>query len=62
MSEVSYRATEIQTGFHPAGYRIDKSAAPLDFYTKWQITAEGEWTEPKPTCFHSLPDDGWHKK
>ena len=57
----TFKAEEIQIGFHPEGYRIDKTASPMDFYTKWQITSEGEWINPKPTCFHSMPPEGWHK-
>jgi hypothetical protein len=62
MADKIFKATEIQTGYHPSGYRIDKTAPPMEFYTQWQVTAEGEWSDPKPTCFHSLPEDGWHKK
>ena len=58
----TFKAEEIRIGFHPAGYRIDKTASPMDFYTKWQITPEGEWINPKPTCFHSMPPEGWYKE
>jgi hypothetical protein len=61
MKEQTFKATEITRGFHPDGYRIDKSAAPLDYYTQWKINADGQWIESKPTCFHSLPADGWYK-
>lgn len=57
-----FEATDIQIGFHPGGYRIDKTASPMDFYTKWQITPEGKWINPKPTCFDSMPQEGWHKE
>ena len=53
------KATEIQIGFHPEGYRIDKTASAMDLYTKWEITPEGKWTNPKPTCFDSMPQEGW---
>ena len=58
----TYKASEIQIGFHPDGYRIDKTAEPINFYTKWEITPEKKWINPKPTCFHSLPQEGWYKK
>jgi hypothetical protein len=57
----TYNAMDIQIGFHPEGYRIDKTAEPLNFYTQWQITEEGEWVDPKPVCFHSLPETDWCK-
>ncbi len=55
------KARDIQIGFHPKGYRIDKTASLMDIYTKWQITPEGEWINPKPTCFDSMPQEGWQK-
>lgn len=57
-----YKATDIMVGFHTEGYRIDKTASPMDIYTKWEITPEGTWINPKPTCFHSLPQDGWQEE
>ena len=56
-----FNASDIKKGFHPEGYRIDKTASPIDFYTKWEITAEGTWINPMPACFHSLPQKGWYK-
>jgi hypothetical protein len=56
-----FKARDIQVGFHPEGYRIDKTASAMDFYTKWEITPEGLWINPKPTCFDSMPQEGWHK-
>ncbi len=58
--EKTFTASEIKKGFHPEGYRIDKTASPMDYYTKWQITPEGKWMNPQPTCFHSMPPEGWH--
>jgi hypothetical protein len=58
----TYKAGEIQKGFHPNGYRIDKTASAMNFYTKWDITPTGEWSNPRPTCFHSMPEDGWKKE
>lgn len=58
----TYKAEEIHKGYHPDGYRIDKDADVMNLYTKWEITPTGEWIHPKPTCFHSLPEDGWHKE
>jgi len=57
----SFYASEIRKGFHPDGYRIDKTASPMDYYTKWDITPEGKWINPKATCFDSMPQEGWHK-
>jgi hypothetical protein len=54
-----YAAKEITTGFHPQGFRIDKTAPPIDRYTQWLIKPDGEWTFVKPVCFDSLPQDGW---
>jgi hypothetical protein len=52
-------ANEITVGFHPAGYRIDKTASPINRYTKWDITKDNQWCNPKPVCFDSLPQTGW---
>ena len=51
-------ACDVIVGFHPDGYRIDKGTSALNRYTQWEIKA-GHWCNPKPVCFHSLPDDGW---
>lgn len=59
--EKTYSASEIRKGFHPEGYRIDKTASPMDFYTKWQISSDGKWINPQPTCFDSMPREGWYK-
>jgi hypothetical protein len=58
----SFKVTEIETGFHPEGYRIDKTASPMDRYTKWEILPGDKWQNPKPVCFESMPDSGWFKK
>jgi hypothetical protein len=52
-------ARDVIVGFHPEGYRIDKSASALNRYTQWKIATGNHWCDPKPVCFHSLPDDGW---
>ncbi len=58
----SFSGSDVAKGSHPGGYRIDKTASsPMDYYTQWQISAEGKWINPKPVCFHSLPLDGWYK-
>jgi len=57
----TFKATEITIGYHPDGYRIDKTASPINRYTKWRIQPDGQWTEASPVCFHSLPAQGWHK-
>ena len=56
-----FNASDIKKGFHPDGYRIDKTAPPMDFYTKWEITSDGKWINPKPSCFDSMPQQGWNK-
>lgn len=52
-------AQAITIGSHPDGYRIDKTAAPMNRYTKWIFDADGNWTNPEPVCFHLLPQTGW---
>ena len=59
MMEQTFKATEIIVGFHPAGYKIDKTAAPMNRYTKWDILQGNNWCNPKPVCFDSLPEKGW---
>jgi len=53
------KAVDVEIGYHPDGYRIDKTASPMDRYTQWDISPEGEWTSPNPVCFHALPETGW---
>ena len=57
-----FNVTEIEIGYHPDGYRIDKSASPMNRYTKWDISQDDHWGNPKPVCFDSLPVQGWIKK
>lgn len=52
-------ATDVTIGFHLDGYRIDKTASPMDRYTKWDILPGNHWVNPKPVCFDSLPQNGW---
>ena len=54
-------ATDVQVGYHPSGFRIDKTTSPLNRYTHWTITSQGTWQDPTPVCFHSLPTQGWIK-
>ncbi len=61
MPTTQYKATEIEVGFHPDGYRIDKTASPMNRYTKWETHSGHRWTHPRPVCFDSLPVDGWFK-
>ncbi|MBN1603181.1 MAG: hypothetical protein JW915_16350 [Chitinispirillaceae bacterium] len=56
-----YEANEIDLGYHPTGFRIDKGADPLNRYTQWTIDNDGKWINSKPVCFHTLPADGWIK-
>jgi len=60
--EQTFNAAEINVGFHSDGYRIDKAASPMNFYTKWQITDDGRWLNPESVCFDSLPQHGWFAK
>jgi hypothetical protein len=55
----THSAEEVTTGYHPRGYRIDKTASPMNRYTQWEIDPDGTWVKPKPVCFHALPEDGW---
>jgi len=60
--EQTFKAIEISVGFHPDGYRIDKTASPMNRYTKWQILPGNQWCNPEPVCFDSLPQQGWFAK
>ena len=57
----TFKAEEIEVGYHPKGFRIDKGASPLNRYTRWEVTPGGEWGNPKPVSFHAMPDEGWLK-
>ena len=57
--EQTVKATEINVGFHPDGYMIDKTTSPMNRYTKWDILSGNHWCKPKPVCFDSLPKNGW---
>ena len=59
--EQEFKAVEINVGYHPDGFRIDKTASPLNRYTRWKISGEGRWKNPTPVCFDLLPQDGWLK-
>lgn len=50
---------KFQEGFHPDGFIINKNGSPMDLYTRWEITPDGIWRNPKPTCFDSMPEKGW---
>lgn len=54
-----FDATEIEVGFHPDGYRIDKTTSPANWYTKWDMCPGNHWRNPKPVSFASLPKNGW---
>ena len=55
----TFKAEEIEIGYNPEGFRIDKTASPLNRYTRWEIRPDGKWLNPKPVCFHELPASGW---
>jgi hypothetical protein len=61
MIEQTFKAVEIDIGFHPDGYRIDKTASAMNLYTKWQISDDGQWYNCKPVDFDVLPPEGWLK-
>jgi hypothetical protein len=52
-------ADEVYVGFHPDGYRIDKTADAMNRYTKWDVVDGRHWVNCKAVCFDSLPKDGW---
>ena len=56
-----FSAPEVKVAYHPDGFRIDKTASPLNRYTSWEITDGGKWRNPTPICFDSLPVEGWIK-
>jgi hypothetical protein len=58
----TFKPTEITLGFHPDGYRIDRTASPMERYTQWQILPGNHWRHPRPVCFDSLPREGWFVK
>lgn len=55
------KSDEVVVGYHPSGFRIDKTAPPMNMYTQWTVTSSGCWVNPKAVCFHTLPSDGWVK-
>ena len=57
----TFNAQEIEIGYHPEGYRIDKTVSAMNRYTKWDIQPGGEWKDPVPVCFDSLPLAGWYR-
>ncbi|MBN1366137.1 MAG: hypothetical protein JW976_15135 [Syntrophaceae bacterium] len=59
--QLTFKANEIEIGYHPSGYKIDKTASPMDRYTQWEIDKNGQWYDSKPVCFQSMPDQGWIK-
>ena len=59
--EQTYDTAEVDIGFHPDGYRIDKTASSVNWYTKWQILSGTLWCDPEPVRFDSLPKKGWVK-
>jgi len=62
VTETCFEAAEIDVGFHPDGYRIDKTTSPMNRYTKWEVLPGNRWTHSTPVCFLSLPQKGWIKK
>ncbi len=56
------RATQVTVGFHPNGYRIDKTTSAMNRYTRWDILPGNRWCYCRPVCFHELPVEGWVPK
>jgi hypothetical protein len=56
-----HKANEVEIGYHPDGYRIDRTTSPINRYTKWTIQPDGKWKNMTPVCFDSLPRSGWIK-
>ena len=54
-----YRVNDIEKGWHPDGYRIDKTASPIYFYTHWDVDDQGQWRNCRPVDFDVFPRDGW---
>lgn len=54
-----FDAIDIEVGFHPRSYRIDKTAAPMNRYTKWDILPGNHWCDPQPVCLDALPPSDW---
>lgn len=48
---MQYQAIEIDTGYHPLGFRIDKGADPLNRYTQWTIDKNGNWKIANQSAF-----------
>ena len=59
MMDQTFNVTEIEVGYHPDGYRIDKTASPMNWYTKWEIAQDNNLCNPKAVTLHTLPEDGW---
>jgi hypothetical protein len=59
---VTFEATQVEVGFHPDVYRIDRTASAMNRYTKWEILAGSKWANPTPVCFDGLPQKGWIKR
>ena len=57
----TWKANEITIGYHPDGYRIDKTASPMNLYTRWKIDGDGRWHSPQPVDFGVFPEGGWIK-
>jgi len=60
--EQTLNAEQITVGFHPDGYRIAKTASPMNRYTKLEILSGNKWCNAEPICFDSLPQEGWFAK
>jgi hypothetical protein len=58
----TFEVKDITVGFHPDGYRIDKTASAMERYTQWEILPGNRWQNPRPVCFDSLPREGWFAK
>ena len=60
--EQTYFIEQIEVGFHPDGYRIDKTASPIGPYTKWEVRSDCQWCNPQAVHIEKLPLNGWIKR
>ena len=57
----TFQSHEIEIGYHPSGYKIDKTASPLERYTRYDIDENDNWYNCVPVRFDEMPSDGWIK-
>lgn len=55
----TFKANEIEIGYRPSGFKIDRTASPMDRYTRCDIDGKGNWHNCVPVRFDEMPTDGW---